>query len=61
MLKSVINSFVKTNNRKVAKSPANKRAWLQESTLADHRSAGFNPKRARYKSVKGISIFNKEV
>ena len=61
MLKNVINSFVKANHRKVVKSPANRRAWLQESTLADHRSTGFNPKRARYKSVKGISIFNKEI
>lgn len=61
MLKSVISAFVKQNKRRVALSPANKKQWLQESTLADHRSSDFNPKRARYKSVKGLSILNKEM
>jgi len=61
MLKSVVNALVKQNNRRVANSPAQKRQWLHEATLADHRSSGFNPKRARYKSVKGISIMNKEI
>ena len=61
MLKSVLNTLVKQSSRRVIKDPASKKAWLQESTLADHRSTGFNPKRARYKSTKGLTILNRDL
>ena len=57
MIKNVINSIVKVSNKRATLSPSTRRQWLQEITLAEHRSSDFNPKKARNKSIKGISIF----
>lgn len=59
MLKSVLSSITRASNKKVNQSPSARRQWLQEVTLNEHRSTEFNPRRARNKSVKGITIIHK--
>lgn len=59
MIKNVINSISKVGSRKLTSYPSQKRQWIQEVTLAEHRATEFNPKRARNKSVKDINILNK--
>ena len=59
MLKSVLSSIYRVSAKKVSQSPSARRQWLQEVTLSENRSAGFNPRKARNKSVKGITILHK--
>lgn len=60
MLKNVLNSIAK-NNRKGISNAITRKQWIQEITLAEHKSSSYNPRKARYKSVKGISSLNKEI
>lgn len=59
MIKQALNSIVRVNSRRLTQLPANKRQWIQEMTLNEHKSAGFNPRKARHKSVKEISFLTK--
>lgn len=60
MLKNMLSAIAKSNSRRISET-ANRKIWIYETTLAENRSKSFNPKKARYKSVKGISILNKEI
>lgn len=56
MIKQVLNSMVRGNSRRLTQLPANKRQWIQEITLMEHKSNEFNPRKARNKSIKKINF-----
>lgn len=58
MIKNVILAIAKNSQKKSA-SLTNKRAIINEMN-AEHRSQSFNPKRARYKSIKGVTVIQKK-
>ena len=58
MIKNALRSIARNSQRKTA-SIIQKKAIVNEITAAEHNSQAYNPKRARYKSVKGITVIHK--
>jgi len=59
MIKNALLSIAR-NSQKKTTSLTQKKAMINEMIAAEHRAQTFNPKRARYKSIKGITVIQKK-
>jgi hypothetical protein len=55
MIKNILHTIAR-NSQKKTSSLVQKKAIINEIVNAEHRAQTFNPKRARYKSMKGINV-----
>lgn len=58
MIKNALNKFVKTSSRKFKTSSFERRMLIIENVM-NKQSKDYNPRKARNRSLKGISFTNK--
>ena len=56
MIKNIINRISKTSTRSYKLTNFERRMAIKEMTNQDLEHTGYNPKRARIKSLKGVSF-----
>lgn len=59
MLKNTLNKFVKGSARKFKTSSFEKRMFAIENAMNEQTNKNYNPRKARNRSLKGISFTNK--
>ncbi len=59
MIKNALNKFVKNSSRKFKNSSFEKRMLVIENVMNEQSSREYNPRKARNRSLRGISFTNK--